>query len=97
MRAFTNLRSRGWRTVFQKAALHQRNSRSNRSKRLEAVRMVIDEGLYTDVRLGQINYEAAEVRTKERSREWSSVNRKKKKMEIFWKKEKQLNIIFRKE
>ena len=39
----------------------------------------------------------ASKRTKERSREWSSVNRKKKKMEIFWKKEKQLNIIFRKE
>ena len=27
--------------------------------------MVIDEGLYTDVRLGQINYEAAEVRAGE--------------------------------
>ena len=60
MRTFRSLRSRG-REVLQKTSSIKGTVEAIGGSRLEVLMVVIAEGLYTDVRLGHMNSEAAEA------------------------------------
>ena len=72
MRAFRSLQSKRRRkAILQKVPSIKGNVEAIGKNRLEVVRMVIAEGLYTDVRLGHMNSEAPEAGAEDR---WGKPN-----------------------